>query len=357
MSRDADVVVVGAGVTGIAAARSLGRAGLRTLIVEQHELGHPHGSSHGASRIFRLAYPDARFVALAQTAHRGWLELETELGSPLVVRTGSLDVGEVALENAAALEACGVPFELLDGRTASRRWPIALEPDEHLLFHPIGGTMLADRAIAGLLAGARAAGVEVVERTRVLALREERDSVLVELADGKVTARAAVVAAGAWAQGLLGPLGYHLDVVATRETVSYFELPDAAELPTVIDYALLPPDLPRDGKRASYALQAPGVGLKAGLHCGGSRADPDVPGEPDPRLVEWTEEWIARRFPGAEPRALSSETCLYTNTPDREFVIERRGRVVVASACSGHGFKFAPAHGDVIAALVAEAIA
>jgi sarcosine oxidase len=356
VSRDAEVVVVGAGVTGVAAARALARAGRQTLLLEQHELGHARGSSHGASRIFRLAYPDARYVALAQEAQRKWLELEAETGSPLILRTGSLDIGNLAVANAAALEACGVPFELLDGRAAAERWQIALEPDERLLFHAAGGTMLADKAITALLAGARDAGAEVRERTRVVQLRPEDQAVVLDLGDEIVTARAAVVAAGAWARALLAPTDFDLKVVPTRETVSYFELPGASELPTIIDYELLPPGIARDGKRALYSLSAPGVGLKAGFHRGGAPTDPDLDGEPDPTLVSWTQEWIAQRFPTAASAPLSSETCIYTNTPDQSFVIEPHGRIVVASACSGHGFKFAPTHGDAIARLVAETL-
>ena len=356
MSQDAEVVVVGAGVTGVASARALARAGRQTLLLEQHELGHTRGSSHGASRIFRLAYPDPHYVALAQEAHRSWLELEAETGSPLILRTGSLDIGDLAVANAAALEACGVPFELLDGRTAAARWQIALEPDERLLFHAAGGTMLADKAIGALLSGAQDAGAEVRDRTPVVQLRTESGAVVLDLGNEILKARAAVVAAGAWARALLAPTDYDLDVVPTRETVSYFELPGASELPTIIDYDLLPQGIARDGKRALYGLNAPGIGLKAGFHRGGSPTDPDLEGEPDPTLVAWTREWIAQRFPTAVATAFSSETCIYTNTPDQSFVIEPHGRIVVASACSGHGFKFAPAHGDAIARLVAESL-
>lgn len=354
MTRDVDVVVVGGGVTGVAALRSLALGGLDAVLLEQFALGHDRGSSHGASRIFRLAYPEARYVRLAQRAREGWRALEAEAGEELIAHTGSLDIGSIALDVASALAECGAPYEVLDGRTAAARWPISFDPDEAALFQPDGGMMRADRAIATLLDGARAAGGKTLEHTTVTGLAEHPDGVTLETQAGEITARAAVVAAGAWSRDLLAPLGIELPTTPTRETISYFRHDRAEELPTVIDYALLPASHDSGDGRASYSLPAPGVGIKAGLHRGGSATDPNLPGEVDEALVGWTAEWIARRYPHADPQPLASETCIYTNTPDQDFVVERYGRIVVASACSGHGFKFAPALAETIAGLVAE---
>ena len=354
MTRDVDVVVVGGGVTGVAALRALALAGLDAVLLEQFALGHDRGSSHGKSRIFRLAYPEPRYVRLAQRAREGWRALEAESGEELIAHTGSLDIGATALEVAAALAECGAPYEVLDGRTAAARWPISFDPDEPALFQPDGGMMRADRAIAALLEGALAAGAEALEHTTVTGLDERADGVMLETSAGEITARSAVVAAGAWSRDLLAPLGIELATTPTRETISYFHHDRAEELPTVIDYALLPTSHSAGNGRASYSLPAPGVGIKAGLHRGGPATDPDLPGQVDEALVAWTAEWIARRYPRADPQPVESETCIYTNTPDQDFVVERRGRVVVASACSGHGFKFAPALAETIAALVAE---
>ena len=356
MRLDTDVVVVGGGVMGVAALRALARAGLDAVLLEQFALGHDRGSSHGASRIFRLAYPDPYYVRLAQHAHGEWQKLEAETEEQLISRTGSLDIGETALDVASALAECGVPYEVLDARAVDTRWPISLDPDEPALFQPDGGTLRADRAIAALLDGARAAGAEIVDHTAVTGLREKADGFVVETSAGEISARAAVVAAGAWSRGLLEPFGIELATTPTRETISYFRLDRAEDLPTVIDYALLPASHDSGNDRASYALAAPGVGLKAGLHRGGPRTDPNLPGEVDEALVAWTSEWVSRRYPGAEPQPLVSETCIYTNTVDQAFVVERHGRVVVASACSGHGFKFAPALAETIAALVGDAL-
>jgi sarcosine oxidase len=128
-------------------------------------------------------------------------------------------------------------------------------------------------------------------------------------------------------------------------------------LPPVIDDAV--PDAEEHGLRRpgliNYSLAAPGVGLKAGLHHSGPPADPDEHGRPDPAVVRWVSTWASHRFPELDPEPIATETCLYTNTADESFVLERHGRIVVASACSGHGFKFAPAFGRTLAALARDA--
>jgi glycine/D-amino acid oxidase-like deaminating enzyme len=125
-------------------------------------------------------------------------------------------------------------------------------------------------------------------------------------------------------------------------------VPEAETLPTMIDRSGAVGD-------AAYGVAAPGIGLESGHHRSGSVVDPDQPGLPEPALVEAAARWVARRYPTADTRPLSAETCLYTNTPDETFVCRRHDRVVVGSACSGHGFKFAPATGMHLAQLAIEA--
>jgi sarcosine oxidase len=140
-------------------------------------------------------------------------------------------------------------------------------------------------------------------------------------------------------------------VRVTRETVAYFALDDGWVPPSIIDDVT-------DGPGGSFfALAAPGIGLKAGAHQAGGEAEAGTTGDPDDRLVAAITDWVARRCPRADPRPLLAETCLYTNTPDERFILERHGRVVVGSACSGHGFKFAPAVGERLAELAVEAAA
>ena len=284
MARDADIVVVGAGIVGVATARALAGYGGSVLLLERFELGHARGSSHGTSRIFRLNYPDERFVRLAAAADAAWRELEAERGERLIERVGSLDLGPVAADTRRALAACGVRCETLSAAEVSARWPLRVDQGETAVFQPDGGITRADRAHAALLAGAIEGGVEVRDSTPVHGLELGRGSVHLTLDSGELTARAVVVAAGSWAPGLLSPIGVELPVVPTRETVVYLDLPHAARLPPVIDYGSLPS--PGEGGisrvgQAAYALAAPGTGLKAGLHHSGPVTTPDDDPGPD----------------------------------------------------------------------------
>lgn len=359
MAPDADIAVVGGGIVGAATARALGGRAGSVVLLEQFSFGHERGSSHGASRIFRLNYPDERFVRLAQAADASWRELESECGARLVERVGSLDLGPVGAETGRALAACGVRHDVLGAQEICSRWPLRLEPHETGLFQADGGYTNAARAHAALLDSARDGGVELREHTPVRSLTVGRRAVELELDRGTLSARAVAVVAGAWSSGLLSGAGVELPVVPTRETVLYLDAPWAGGVPSVIDYDRLPTrgqdGITRVGQ-AAYALAAPGEGLKAGLHHSGPVADPDEPGKPDDGVARWVAEWAQARYDGVgEP--LRAETCLYTSTADEQFVLERHGRIVVGSACSGHGFKFAPAVGRTLAALASEAAA
>lgn len=343
MKRRVDVAVVGAGVMGLAAARVLRGAGHDVLCFEQFQLGHRHGSSHGTSRIFRLAYDNPEYVRLAREALPLWRRLEREAGEALLIRTGSLDVGGDLQAFHDTLTASGVDAELMDAGETLRTFPELRLPDAAVLHHQDGGVLLADRALRAL-----ARGVELAEDTRVLGLLESDGQVALETSRGAFQAGVVIVAAGAWAANLVG-----LPVEVTRETVVHFRLTEPAFPPTLIDHTA-----PAGrASQAFYALASPEVGLKAGLHRSGVQAGADTQGPADPAVLELVADWVRARYDLAEPEPALVETCLYTSTEEERFIVERRGRIVVCSACSGHGFKFAPAVGERVAELARAALA
>lgn len=341
-----DVAVVGAGVMGAAAARSLAAAGRRVLMLEQFDPGHDRGSSHGTSRIFRFSYPDAHYVSMAAESLPLWRELESESGRDLLVVTGGFDTGPRLDDHVAALTAHGVRFEIVTGRDASARWPLFDFGDGDVLYQPDAAYIAADLAVRAFIEGAVAYGAELSSRDRVLAIEPGEGSVTVVTDGRRIEAAVAVVTAGGWAAKLLAPAGIELPVRVTRETVAYFAASQES-FPALVEWA----------EPALYSLVAPGVGLKAGEHVAGPEVDPDSAGAPDVDAVRRLETWIGARYPTLDSTPVAAQTCLYTNTADQSFVLERHGAVVVGSACSGHGFKFAPLIGRRLAALAADALA
>jgi sarcosine oxidase len=321
------VAVVGAGVMGCATAWALAARGAEVTLHEQFELEHTHGSSHGRSRIVRLAYPEPEWVRLAEEARGRWRELEAESGQTLLELHGFVELAPVrGLTSKSALEVHGVEHRFLSAGEAAALG-IALPGGWSALHEPTGGIIRADLARQALLDAAVRRGTTVKSGSRVDS-PEELDAEVV------------VVTAGAWVRGLVPDV----PVRVTRETVAYFRH-EGPPLPSVVELS------GRTGGHAMYALHDPLHGLKAGAHHAGAAADPDAEGEPDPELVERIREWVSERLPSADPSPVVAETCLYTTTADERFVLERRGRVVVGSACSGHGFKFAPAVGRRLAEL------
>lgn len=316
---------------GSATAYALAKEGRDVLLVEQFQLGHERGSSHGRSRIFRLAYPEVEWVELAQEALQGWRRLEQESGLQLLELNGLVEVvGAPEQTSRDALDAAGARYELLGSAEARRRWPIGVPDGWTVLFQPDAGIVRADLARSAFVDAARAHGARLQEGTRIDSLDQ-------------VEADAVVVTAGAWAKRFFPDLSLR----TTRETIAYFHR-DGEPLPSLGELD------PVTRGHALYTLHDPVHGLKAGVHHGGVDADPDDLGEPDPALVERVTEWVGRMHPDADPEPVAVETCMYTTTPDERFVLERRGRVVVGSACSGHGFKFAPAVGTRLARLAAD---
>jgi sarcosine oxidase len=318
------IAVIGAGVMGLATARALDRQGQSVVVYDQFESGHARGSSHGRSRIFRLAYAEEEYVRLAQESLGLWRRLEAETGETLLELNGLLEIVRTLEESTArTLEACGVEWHRLDGAEAEKRFPIRVPEGSFAVLQPEAGIVRADKALTAF-----GRDLDIRYRTRVHP--DELDAEVV------------VVTAGSWVNELLEE---PLPVKVTRETVCYFRPENGRPIPSLVSFK------PDSHTHDMYSLADPVYGLKVGAHHAGPEVDPNEPGEPEPRLIEQIAGWARETYRLAEPDPVVAETCLYTTTPDETFVLERRGRLVIGSPCSGHGFKFAPAIGERLADL------
>lgn len=347
MAERFDVIVVGGGAMGMAAAWNLARRGRRALVVERFGVGHAEGSSGGPTRIFRYVYDVPHYVEMAVQARAPWDELQDASGVELLRTVGGLDLVSKPT-TAQALERVGVPFERLSGSGVSERWPtLRLPPEADAIFQADGGVLRAADTVLALAALARAAGATLREGTTVTEVAPAGDGVQIVTEEGeRSVAPVAVIAAGPWAAGLLRGAGIDLALQPSQEQVSYFALDEPAPLPTVIDWGAeprTPPYLVPDPWEPGH--------FKVGLHRSGPSVDPDAPRlEVDDERLDRVRGYVAGHL--APHRDLArTDTCRYTNTPDEDFVLDRVGPLVIASPCSGHGFKFVPLMGAAIADL------
>lgn len=341
------VIVIGGGAMGTSAASELARRGHAVTVLEQHEMRHARGSSHGTSRIVRLVYDDPFYVHLAVAARGMWEELQQHAGVEVIRRTGSVDHGprELLAPFAAALAEVGVAYEWLADDEAAQRWP-GLRFDESVLFQPDGGVAHPDNTLTILQRDAIAHGAEWHPHTRVDAIDETADGVSVVAGGRTFTADQAVVAAGVWSHHLadLPP-----DVAIQVQPSHFVPRDPATPWPTFIHRRT---DEHGTAIPEAYGLPSPD-GIKIGFHGGGKIVDPDdrdfavVAGEVD-ELRAYVTEWV----PGVDPSTLDPGTCLYGGLAEDDFIIDRTDRVTVAAGFSGHGFKFVPLVGGMVADLV-----
>ena len=356
-----DVVVCGLGVMGSAALHHLARRGKRVLGLERYAPGHDRGSSHGHTRIIRLGYFEhPSYVPLLRRAYALWRELEGASGQQLLHLTGIAEIGPPSgILVRGTLEAArlhGLRHDVLTAAELMRRFPAFRVPPEHVaVVQPDGGFLDVEPSIAAQIALATAAGAEIRNGETVRAIEPRAGLVRIISERGVVEAGAAIVAAGAWMPALLPELAPMLR--ATREVVGWFEVADA--------------DLFAAGRCPVFILESRhgmhygipprgGAGIGAAIkvakhHHRDETVDPDA----CDRTVSAQDEALIRaavadHLPAANGPLKAAETCLYTMTPDDHFLIDRlpgASNIMVASPCSGHGFKFAPVIGEILADL------
>ena len=361
MADDYDVIIIGAGAMGSAAAYQLARDGRAVLLLEQFDLGHTRGSSHGESRIIRLSYDHPVYVRLAQAAYRLWAAAEADLAQTLITPTGGLDL---SMPHNPAVEACidalraaGIPYEVLDAPEIRRRWPqFQIDRETVGLYQADAGILNPAQCVTALVRRAAALGADVRAHTPARSIHLRDRGVEVVTAGSTYRGRKVIFSAGAWTNPLLNSIGFDLPLIVTQEQYAFFKVqpldsyqPD--RFPIFIHYG--PPGAARIDY---YGFPVFGRdGLKVGEHHAGPPVTAETRSfEVDPERLERLTSYVRSTFTGVKGEVLHAATCLYSNTPDQHFIIDTlpgHPDVIVASPCSGHGFKFAILIGRILADL------
>jgi monomeric sarcosine oxidase len=357
-----DAIVLGLGGIGSAATYWLARSGATVLGIEQFALGHERGESHDHSRIIRLSYHEPHYVALAKLAYNAWADVERDCGEQLVFKTGGLDLGPrdgaIHLASyAAAMRAEGVAYEELDAAEIRRRWPpFAIGDDVHGLYQADAGICAAARATAAHQRAARKYGASLLPETPVTGARAEGNDIVVEAGGASYITRRLVIAAGPWSARALAWFGVHVPLEVTKEQVMYFVPPVLGPFaPDRFPVWIWMDDpsfygFPVFGERA----------VKVTQDAGGRPVDPDTRGfAPDPDISTRVRSFVHDHLPSGEGPELMIKTCLYTLTPDRDFVIDAlpEHRNVSVAIGAGHAYKFASQIGRLLAAMKPESAA
>jgi len=335
----------------------LARRGVRTLGLERFDIPHAMGSSHGITRIIRLAYYEhPSYVPLLLRAFELWGELAAESGRHLLEVTGTIDASapdEVVFTGAlASCQAFDLPYEVLTSQALTARYPGYHLPADHLaLFQPRGGFLLPERCITAHVEGALAAGADIRARERVLAWEPAGDGVHVTTERGVYEAGRLILAAGAWMGDLVPALRGLLE--PERQVLAWFA-PLQRELFTPERFPVFNLMVPEGRFYGFPEHDVPG--FKIGLyHHLEQRVDPDhFEREASPVDEAPLREATARYFPAANGPTMALRTCMFTNTPDEHFILDALPgfpQIIVASPCSGHGFKFAAVIGEILADL------
>ena len=354
-----DVAVIGLGAMGAATTYELARAGKRVIAFEQFALGHQNGSSHGESRAIRLTYFEgAAYVPLLRRAYRKWRDLEDRSKRSLLTLTGMLNAGppgSAMVANALKTAAeQSLPHEALSPEEAMRRFPAFRIPaDWTAMLDPNGGFLRPERAISSFVEGALQQGAETRLHAKVDAVMSRPDGARVVVGGESIDVGAVVVTAGPWIQELVGDIPEVARLRFSPQVTAWLQ-PERPELFAENLFPVFGFDTPHDGMIYGFPNFA-GTGVKVAFHDESHSLTSlaERPAAADEAALDRLIDAAGRYIPGAtgslRPEA---RTCIYTNTPDERFLIDRapgRPHVLFASACSGHGFKFASAIGEGLA--------
>lgn len=350
----ADVAIVGLGAMGALSAWQLAARGAKVVAFERFRPGHDRGSSHGDTRIFRTAYFEGpEYVPLLQRAAGLWRRLEKESGAELLTLTGGLSIGppdgELVAGVLASARQSRLPHRVLDVNDMARLYPQhRLDADDVAVREADAGFLRPERSVAAAAASAERLGAQLMAETEVTAVEAHGGRVTIETSRGRFAAERALIAAGAWTAKLLPGCGLPLTV--ERQVMAWFAMEDAA--------AFAPERFPifiremRDGRLPYGFPTTDGLAIKLAVHGHGALADPDsLDREVHDADLMPLRSFASEDLRGVTGRVVDGCACMYTNTPDERFLVTAPPDlpgVVIVSACSGHGFKFASVIGELV---------
>ena len=359
-----DAIVIGLGSMGSSTVYQLSRRGCRVLGLEQFNLGHDLGSAHGVNRIIRLAYSeDPAYVPILRRAYKLWRQIERASREPLLFITGGVDVGpESGTIVQGSLRSCRLhrlKHEELTAQELCNRFPgFRLPKTMAAVYQPDGGFVLSERAVVAYIMQAQALGAEIHAREAVRSWSLTRTGVIVHTWAGSYSARKLVISAGPWAARVVSAL-VKRDLAVPERQVLIWTQPRRPDLFRLGRFPIFNMEAINRGKTSRYyGFPIYGVpGFKFGkYHHRGEKIDPDrMDRDCHPADERVLREGIRRFFPDADGPTMAMKTCLFTNSPDENFVLDFHPdsrRVAIAAGFSGHGFKFASAVGEIMADMV-----
>ena len=357
--RNFDVIVLGGGTMGTAAAWALGKRGLHTLVLEQFRHVHEQGSHGGETRVIRHAYAESpEYVPLVRRADQLWQELEATTSQQILVRCGGLELAAPGFAHAHAARVSadehGLSYEWLGPDEVVARWPAFRVPDDwDALYSPDSGFLLTVPALRGMANAARALGATIVEETPAVGWGATPDAVWVETPVGRYEASALIVTAGVWSTRALADLDLPIRVL--RKTLWWQEVDDLRQFEPE-RFPVFITDSPAGEIYGFPVYDVPG--LKIANHAGGRVVDPEtVDRTTMPEENRDCLELAVRVLPAVRSRVVKSAVCLYGMTPDTDFIVDRHPefpQVAIGAGFSGHGFKFAPAIGELLGDMVVD---
>jgi monomeric sarcosine oxidase len=359
MNATYDIGIIGVGTMGSATAFHLAKRGYRVIAFERFRVVHDFGSHSGNTRIIRHAYHESpNYVPLVLRADALWLELKADREQPLLIRTGGLDLGPQGCSFVTeALRSCQIhhlPYEHLEAEEIRKRWPAFHIPDSwEACYNTQAGFLVVDRCIRAHTQGAEAYDAKIHEGEKVFSFEDHRSSVQIQTDQSSYEVGRLIVCAGSWTSQLLATLG--LPLVVRRKTLAWLR----PKTPEDFTLGKFPVYISESEDGALYGFPLYGhPGVKIANHHGGVEVNPDQVDRTFHERDATDVRRFARKYlPGLTEELLDGKICLYTLTPDEHFIIDfypEKQNILIAAGFSGHGFKFAPVVGEILADLCTE---